>query len=199
MFNEFPANARINVFDIVPIASFPIFIPDRNNSHLVSCGFTMWSSAMEDAILIATSITAPIHAIKIPHRKRSFIFKSVVPMMRSKFSASSIWYVVTDMNLCAITENPAPASTPHMLPIAATTVLIWIPSIKKNVTRLQIRMRTIVTRSAEYPFIVSGSKIHIIHTIVNIIPTADFAPFFPPMTINSKIKIAIAAIICGTR
>ena len=39
--DEFPANARINVIDIVPIASFPIFIPDRNNSHLVSCGFTM--------------------------------------------------------------------------------------------------------------------------------------------------------------
>ena len=66
---EPPAKARINVFDMVPIISFPTRIPEKNKPFTPNSGFWWDISYIVEEMDIATSMTAPNDAIKIPANK----------------------------------------------------------------------------------------------------------------------------------
>ena len=85
-----PANAKIKVLVIVPIISFPIFIELLNKSLNVILLLILFISNIDDEIDIATSITAPSDATKIPVNINPLIFKPVSSAIYIKLSASSI-------------------------------------------------------------------------------------------------------------
>lgn len=61
-----PKNASISVFVIVPTMSRPIFMPERNSSFAFICGATVCTSVSAEAMLMATSITAPSALMTMP-------------------------------------------------------------------------------------------------------------------------------------
>lgn len=73
---ELPRYTKINVFDIVPIMSFPTFIPDLNNSDADKLLFVSRISLMVDATDTEVSINAPSAAIIIDAAKIPVKFKS---------------------------------------------------------------------------------------------------------------------------
>ena len=77
MLKEAPAKARISVFAIVPMASRPMFIPERNSRPGVIWGSTSLSSAQAEEMDMATSMTAPSAAMRIPLTKSPCISKGL--------------------------------------------------------------------------------------------------------------------------
>ena len=64
-----PVKANINVLVIVPITSFPIFIPELKSCELVKLLFTSYISNTDDVMDIVVSIIAPSEEIIIPASK----------------------------------------------------------------------------------------------------------------------------------
>lgn len=73
-----PRYAKNNVFVVVPNMSFPMFIPDTNNSFLVSFGLFKWTSYRADDIAIEVSFIFPIRPIRIIHCDKTNILIPVL-------------------------------------------------------------------------------------------------------------------------
>ena len=69
--NKLPIYAKIKVLDVVPIISFPTFIPSLNNSFHVISGVFIFISSNAETIDILTCIHIPIVEIIIPENKIS--------------------------------------------------------------------------------------------------------------------------------
>ena len=65
------------MFVVVPKISFPIFIPDINNSFFVSLGLFTCTSYKAEEIAIDVSIILPISPIITMEMPRFIIFKPV--------------------------------------------------------------------------------------------------------------------------
>ena len=69
-----PRNAKNNVLAVVPKISFPIFIPDINNSFVLSFLLFSCNSNNADDIAIDVSFIVPISPIIIIEFARGSIF-----------------------------------------------------------------------------------------------------------------------------
>ena len=71
---ELPRKAKNNVFAVVPIISFPIFIPDRYSSFTFNLGLFSCNSYNADDIAIDVSFIVPISPIIIIQLANGIIF-----------------------------------------------------------------------------------------------------------------------------
>lgn len=75
--NALPVKARMSVLVIVPTASLPMFMPERNKSLKRRFGLTVFNSVMEEEMLMATSMTAPKAEMMIPDTNSPRMLMSV--------------------------------------------------------------------------------------------------------------------------
>ena len=73
-----PAKARISVLESVPIMSRPTRMPAWNSARREMSGVWAWTSAMELAMDMATSMVAPREEIKSPENSSPPTWMSAV-------------------------------------------------------------------------------------------------------------------------
>ena len=194
-----PQNANTRVLDMVPIISRPTCSPLRISSLADSAGLRRCTSSMADEIDMATSITAPKEAIRIPANKSSPTCRELTSLMLIRVSISvtlypEIW--ASSPNTQAI--SPA-AVTPPNVPSTDDTVFLVAPPTKYMVTAVVRATTSTAAKNGEHPRYKSGKNSHKMQQNVKISPKADRNPFLPPISHNRAKNRATSTYSAGER
>ena len=158
MFSEAPAKARISVFAMVPMASRPMFIPERNSSARVRFGFSSLSSLQDDAMDIATSITAPREAIRMPLTSSPLMCSFESPARSTSSSASDRLKPFNGEMVPARPAKIPAAATPPTQPSVAHSVLRLKPVSRRRDAAVVSATTPMETRIGSAPRRIRGTS-----------------------------------------
>ena len=147
----------MSVFAMVPMASCPMFMPERNRALRGRSGFSSRSSQQAEEMDMATSMTAPSEAMRMPLTNRPLIFSPRSDARRTSSSASGRLKPLSgDIDPHRAAKMPATA-TPPMQPSVAQSVLRLKPFRNRSEAAVVSATSTTVTTTGCAPRRIMGT------------------------------------------